>query len=76
MKDGSSFAGILKSEDSNELVLNSPDAGLVKIKKSDIEKRNRGLSGMPDGLGEILSKRDLRNLVEFLANQNVPFEKP
>jgi quinoprotein glucose dehydrogenase len=75
-KDGSSFAGIVKSEDSNELVLNSADAGLVKIKKSDIEKRDGGLSGMPDGMGEILSKRDLRNLVEFLANQIAPPEKP
>jgi quinoprotein glucose dehydrogenase len=76
LKDGTFSAGIVKSEDSNELVLNSPDAGLVKIKKSEIEKRERGLSGMPDGMGEILSKRDLRNLVEFLANQNAPSEKP
>ena len=75
-KDGSSFAGIVKSEDSNELVLNSADAGLVKIKKSNIEKRDGGLSGMPDGMGEILSKRDLRNLVEFLASQIAPLEKP
>jgi quinoprotein glucose dehydrogenase len=75
-KDGSSFAGIVKSENSNELILNSADAGLVKIKKSEIEKRDRGLSGMPEGMGEILSKRDLRNLVEFLANQTATSEKP
>jgi hypothetical protein len=31
---------------------------------------------MPDGMGEILSKRDLRNLVEFLANQIAPPERP
>jgi len=49
---------------------------LVKIKKSNIEKRDGGLSGMPDGMGEILSKRDLRNLVEFLASQIAPLEKP
>ena len=61
---------------STELVLISPDAGLVKIKKSDIEKRDRGLSGMPDGMGEILTKRDLRNLVEFLANQIASPERP
>ncbi|MEO8427273.1 MAG: c-type cytochrome, partial [Verrucomicrobiota bacterium] len=76
LKDGSSFAGIIKSEDGDELVLNSADAGLVKIKKFEIEKRDRGLSGMADGVGDILSKRDLRNLVEFLANQTAPSEKP
>jgi len=31
---------------------------------------------MPDGMGQILSKRDLRDLVEFLANQIAQSEKP
>jgi quinoprotein glucose dehydrogenase len=76
LKNGSSFAGIVKSEDGNELVLKSPDSGLARIRKLDIEKRERGLSGMPDGMGEVLSKRDLRNLVEFLASQIAPPERP
>jgi quinoprotein glucose dehydrogenase len=69
LKNGTAYAGIVKSEDDKELVLNSPEEGLVKIKKADIEKRDTGLSGMPEGLGEVLSKRDLRDLIEFLGSQ-------
>jgi quinoprotein glucose dehydrogenase len=67
MKNGASYAGVFKSENEKELVINSPEDGIVKIAKADIKSRNRGASGMPDGLGQILSKRDLRDLVEFLA---------
>ena len=67
-KDGASFAGVVKSETDSELTLNSPEDGEVKIKKSNITTRERGLSSMPEGLGTLLSKRDLRDLVEFLSS--------
>ena len=67
MKSGASYTGVFKSENDKELVLNSPEDGIVKIAKADIKTRNRGSSGMPEGLGQILSKRDIRDLVEFLA---------
>ncbi|MEO7297882.1 MAG: HEAT repeat domain-containing protein [Verrucomicrobiota bacterium] len=67
MKNGTSYAGVFKSETDTELVLNSPEDGLTTIAKENIKTRNRGMSGMPEGLAQILSKRDLRNLVEFLA---------
>jgi quinoprotein glucose dehydrogenase len=67
MKNGVSYAGILKSETATELLLNSPEDGLLKLSKAEIDKRVRGLSGMPAELINALSKRDLRNLVEFLA---------
>jgi quinoprotein glucose dehydrogenase len=67
LKDGDSQAGVLKSETPDALVLNTPDNGLVTIKKSDIQSRKAALSPMPEGLGQILSKRDLRNLVEYLS---------
>ncbi len=41
---------------------------LVTLKKANITSREKGLSGMPDGFGELLSRQDLRNLVEFLAS--------
>jgi quinoprotein glucose dehydrogenase len=69
LKDGTVQAGIIKGEDASEVNLVSPDSGLIKIKKADILERERGLSGMPEGFGEILTRRELRNLVEFLANQ-------
>ncbi|MEO5803585.1 MAG: HEAT repeat domain-containing protein [Verrucomicrobiota bacterium] len=66
-RTGASYAGIFKSENETELAVNSPEDGLVKIAKADIKSRERGNSGMPDGLTQILSKREIRDLVEFLA---------
>jgi quinoprotein glucose dehydrogenase len=68
LKNGTAYAGILKSEDANDLVLNSPEDGIVKIKKMQIQSREKGLSSMPESMGTVLSKPDLRNLVEYLAN--------
>ncbi len=67
MKNGMSYAGILKSENDQEIVLNSPEDGLLKLKKAEIKSRDKGLSGMPPGMGEILPKEDIRNLVEFIS---------
>ncbi len=67
LNNGTTYTGILKSENNTELVLNSPEDGLLTIKKTEIKSRNRGTSAMPEGLEGILSKHDLRDLVEFLA---------
>jgi hypothetical protein len=48
-------------------VLNSAEDGLITVKKSEITGREKGLSGMPEGFGDLLSKQDIRNLVEYLA---------
>ncbi|MGN6386298.1 MAG: PVC-type heme-binding CxxCH protein [Verrucomicrobiota bacterium] len=66
-KDGTAYAGIVKAENNSELILNSPEDGIVTIKKADITTRQQGQSSMPEGLAAILSKQDLRNLVEYLA---------
>ena len=68
LKDGDSQAGVLKTETADTLVLNSADSGVVTLKKADIKSRRAALSPMPEGLGQILSKQDLRNLVEFLSS--------
>jgi quinoprotein glucose dehydrogenase len=68
-KGGDTYAGVLKSETDKELVLNSPDGGKVTVQKSDIESRRKALSPMPEGIGQILSKQDLRDLVEFLSGR-------
>ncbi|MGZ8900839.1 MAG: c-type cytochrome, partial [Limisphaerales bacterium] len=67
-RDGTSFAGVVKSESDTELELNSPEDGIVKIKKIDITGRERGISSMPEGLGAMLSRRDLRDLVAYLSS--------
>jgi hypothetical protein len=48
--------------------LNSPEDGILTLKKSNIASREKGLSGMPEGLYLMLSKRELRDLVAFLGS--------
>jgi quinoprotein glucose dehydrogenase len=67
LKDGASYAGLVKSENATELVLNSPEDGLLTLKKVDIQNRQRGLSPMPEELVSALSRRELRDLLEFVA---------
>jgi quinoprotein glucose dehydrogenase len=71
-KDGTSVSGLVEKETDTELVINSPEDGDVRIKKSDIKSRERALSSMPEEFRQILSKHDLRNLIEFLASQKEP----
>ncbi|HVY71383.1 MAG TPA: HEAT repeat domain-containing protein, partial [Verrucomicrobiae bacterium] len=66
-KGGPAYAGTVKSENDQQIVINSPEDGVVTIKKSDITKRDRGLSPMPEAMASILTKFELRDLVEFLA---------
>jgi quinoprotein glucose dehydrogenase len=67
LKNGTSYAGVVKSETDTELTLLSPEDGDVKLKKADIATREKGLSGMPEGLGQLLTKQELRDVIEFLG---------
>jgi len=67
LKNDTTYAGVIKSDTDTELEINSPEDGLLKLKKSDIKAREKGLSGMPEGFGDQLTRQDLRNLVEFIA---------
>ncbi|MFN7137772.1 MAG: PVC-type heme-binding CxxCH protein [Limisphaerales bacterium] len=69
LKNGTVHSGTLQQETSEELILNSPEDGTLRIKVADVARRERGVSGMPAELAEVLSKQDVRNLVEFLATQ-------
>ena len=67
LSDPFPFRAQVKRETADELEINSPEDGLLKLKKSEIKSRNRGLSAMPEEMDKILTKQDLRNLVEFLS---------
>ena len=69
LKDGRSFAGKVVKENDAQIVVNNSEDGDVNIDKAEIKTRNRALSGMPEEFRQILTKDELRNLVEFLANQ-------
>jgi quinoprotein glucose dehydrogenase len=67
MKNGVAYAGIVKAETESDIDIISPEDGPMKLKKEEIRSRERGPSAMPEELRQVLSKRDLRDLVEFLA---------
>jgi quinoprotein glucose dehydrogenase len=67
--DGTLYGGVVKSENDQVIELNSPEDGLLKIKKTDIKTRVSGLSGMPEGIGNILSKQELRDWLAFLTSK-------
>ena len=67
MKGGAEFASLMKSQTDAELVLNSPDDGIMTLKKADIQGRQRGLSAMPEEMVTFITKRELHDIIEFLA---------
>lgn len=68
MENDDLYAGVIHSETDTHLTLNSPEDGFITLKKSDIVEREKGMSGMPEGFGEILNRQDLRHLIEYLAS--------
>jgi putative heme-binding domain-containing protein len=66
LKDGQEITGTLMSENEHELVLATSDAEPTKVALSRIAKRENMPSSMPP-MGDILSKREIRDLVEYLA---------
>ncbi len=69
-KSGDVQMGVVKEETADTLSLQmpSPGAPLVTVKKADIATREASAaSGMPPGMGEMLSRRDLRDLVEYVS---------
>jgi putative heme-binding domain-containing protein len=66
-KDGHMVTGILEKETKDQLILRTSDAEPLIIASSRIAQRQNMASGMPP-MGTIMSKREIRDLVEFLAN--------
>jgi quinoprotein glucose dehydrogenase len=70
LKDGSIQAGVVKAETDRELTLQMPvpDAPAIKVAKAEIKSRENAPSGMIPGLGDLLTKREIRDLVEYVAS--------
>jgi quinoprotein glucose dehydrogenase len=64
---GQTYSGVLKMEDAKQLRLITPEGKVIVVPKDQIDERQKGKSAMPEDLIKHLSKRDLRDLVEFLA---------
>ena len=67
LKDGQVVNGTLAKETAEELTINTSDAEPLVIPAARIGKRENMPSGMPP-MGSILSKREIRDLVEYLTN--------
>jgi quinoprotein glucose dehydrogenase len=66
--EGRSFAGIIIAEDADRLKLRTADGKVEEIAIASIEDRARGPSAMPADLATKLSRRDLRDVIAWLAS--------
>ena len=73
--DGKTVSGVLKSEDDKEVHLMTAEGKPVVVKKADIDDRRATKSAMPDDLAAKLTKRELRDLVEFLSGLKDEWKK-
>ena len=67
-KDGVWYAGTIQTDTDEELVINSPEDGIITIEADNIKTRERGASGMPEGMGLILTRKELRDLMAYLTS--------
>jgi hypothetical protein len=70
LANGDLKMGIIKEDKGDTVTIQMPAPGMAAetVKKADIKKTETGVSGMPPGLGEMLSLRELRDIVEYVAN--------
>jgi quinoprotein glucose dehydrogenase len=77
LKSGGAAAGIVASETADTISLRNTDNKVVEVKKSNIAKRDSAPSGMPEIYGAILTKSEVRDVVEYLASlRNRPDQAP
>jgi putative heme-binding domain-containing protein len=65
LQNGETINGLLEEENDTRVVISSGDQQW-EIDKSDIETRTNTPSSMP-AMGEVLTRRELRDLVEFMT---------
>jgi quinoprotein glucose dehydrogenase len=67
--------GIIRSEDKKQVKLVNSEAKEITIPVEDIVARRTGPSAMPEDLHKKLTRRELRDLVEFLTSLKEPPKK-
>jgi len=68
LRNGDTVAGVVASETADMLSLRNTDNQVVAVKKADLAKREGAPSGMPEVYATLLSNRELRDLVEYMAS--------
>ena len=72
LKDGSAETGSVASESATSIGLKRPDGSTLTIPKDQVKQRTVAPSSMPEMYGQVLSRKDLRDLVAFLKALNQP----
>lgn len=75
LNDERTVSGIIKSEDKKEIRIITPENKEIVVPVKDVDSRRTGPSAMPDDLHKKLSRRELRDVVEFLASLKEPVRK-
>lgn len=70
--DGLVYTGVLREETREVVKLMTATGEVISVPTKKIEERARGKSGMPEDVAKGLTKRDLRDLVEYLSQQVTP----
>ena len=65
---GETIAGLLRWDNNSSVGLQVPGSPTVNVKKEDIKQRDNAPSGMLPNLGDMLTKREIRDLVEYVAS--------
>jgi quinoprotein glucose dehydrogenase len=75
LADETTVSGVVKSEDKKQIKLVTPENKEVVVPTADVLRRRTGPSAMPDDLVKKLSRRELRDVVEFLSSLKEPPRK-
>ena len=67
--------GVVVQENETQLKIRRDDRTTLAIGKKDIVRRETRPSSMPEGVGQILSRAELRDLIAFLSDLKAPPEK-
>jgi putative heme-binding domain-containing protein len=67
LTDGQLVSGLLLEENAKRIILRTAEAEPLEIPLSRISKRVNQASAMP-AMGQVLSRRELRDLIEYLAS--------
>jgi quinoprotein glucose dehydrogenase len=73
--DGRTVTGVLKSKDKKQYVIGTPEGKMATVPAADVDFEKPDKSAMPDDLVRKLSKRELRDVVEFLSSLKEPEKK-
>ena len=75
LEDESTVSGVIKSEDKKVIKLMTAENKEITVPVEDVASRRTGPSAMPADLHQKLTRRELRDVVEFLTSLKEPPKK-